>query len=161
MAAKAANWSAVTQAIGSMGIALSLLMVAWELKQARDIAEAELMLGPSEFDMKMGYVFDIEKIAEANRIMFQEGMDGLDYEQFWLINQYINLFYVQADVAHLHYQKGLMSESNWRAYLKSLTANECNPNLAELTRRVRNSGAIRIETAEVIETALSEVRCDQ
>ena len=158
---KFASWTAVTQAIGSVGIALSLLFVAWELKQSRDIAEAELMLGRAEFDMKMGYVFDTGKIAEANRILFSEGRGGLDEEQFWLMVQYLNLFYVQADVAYLHYQKGLMTLSNWQAYLKALTAQECQPNVTSLTQRVRHSGAIRIETVEVIEAAIAKLNCDK
>ena len=158
---KFASWTAVTQAIGSVGIALSLLLVAWELKQSRDIAEAELMLGRAEFDMKTAYVFDTSKIAEANRVFFQEGSDGLDDTQFWLMVQYLNLFYVQADVAYLHYQKGLMTLSNWQAYLKTLTAHECKPNVTSLFRAIRHSGVIRIETAEAIEAAIAKLNCDK
>ncbi len=52
---KHASFTSLAQSFGSIGIALSLLLVAFELKQSRDIAEAQLC-APSKHEGPKGLI---------------------------------------------------------------------------------------------------------
>ncbi len=47
------SWTQFGQLLGAFSIAGSLFLVAWEMKQSREIAEAELYLGRTKFDVAM------------------------------------------------------------------------------------------------------------
>ena len=78
---KFVSWTALTQTMGSVGIALSLLFVAWELKQSRDIAEAQVYGGRLMFNSRIQLQdFDGSIAAEAMGDLMQgvpiENPDG-------------------------------------------------------------------------------------
>ena len=157
------SWTQFGQLLGAFSIAGSLLLVAWELKQARDIAEAELHLGRANFDAKGYLEFDQVKIGQATNKLKALGEEGLEDEEWYLLWSYYHFLHLGVDTAHFHWQRGLLGKEVLHAYLEAYDFG-CNPNKVEFGKKVWSGGrGYRKEFAQVINNYNAEKaeRCRQ
>ena len=133
------------------------------MKQSRDIAEAELHLGRANFDAR-GYVdFDHLKIGQATDNLKANGEKELSDDEWFLLWSYYHFLNLSADTAHFHWQKGLLGEEVWLAYLEAYAVS-CNDLKNSFRKRVWNEGyGYRKDFAIVINefTAQRDRECSQ
>lgn len=150
------SWTQFGQLLGAFSIAGSLLLVAWELKQARDIAEAELHLGRANFDAKGYLEFDQVKVGQATNKLAELGEDVLEDKEWYLLRSYYHFLLLSVDTAHFHWQQGLLGEEVWYAYLEAYDFG-CNPNKVDFGKKVWSGGrGYRKEFAQVINNYSAE-----
>jgi hypothetical protein len=107
------------QAIGFIGVILSLLFVGFEIKQSRDIAEVEVYAQRAELDVMIrsqyipsDKIFEIQK-KEASGEALSE------FELTKLLFAYGNTFIYWENNHFLHH-KGLLSQDHWQATRQSM-----------------------------------------
>ena len=102
------------QAIGFLGVILSLLFVGYEIKQSRDIAEAEVYAQRAELDVVIrSQYIPSEKIYEIQ----EKRANGEDITQFEL-NKLLFAYgssFIYWENNHFLYSQGLLGEEHWRA----------------------------------------------
>ena len=154
------SWTQFGQLLGAFSIAASLFLVAWEMKQARDIAEAELHLGRADFDAKGYLELDQVKIGQATDRLKAVGEAGLSDDEWYLLVGYYHFLSLSADTAHFHWQKGLLDEGVWLAYLEAYAVS-CNVKKNAFREKVWNQGyGYRKDFAKVMNDFLAEKEKD-
>lgn len=99
---KFVSWTQFGQLLGAFSIAPSLILVAWEMKQSMDIAEAELHLERASFDAR-GYVdFDHIKIGQATNSLKANGEKECTDDEWFLLWSYYHFLNLSADTAYFH-----------------------------------------------------------
>ena len=87
------NWGQAGSFVGFMTLAVSLFLVAYELKQARDIAQIELMLGRLEMHNKINGIYDYEQRLKRDEAMGklltqgEESLDANDLAVVWAVSE--------------------------------------------------------------------------
>ena len=136
---KFVSWTQFGQLLGSFSIAASLIIVAWEMKQSRDIAESQLHMSRNIFDASAYTSFDYSRTNPLWEKIYTDGHQSLsidDYDYLWAATHFMSL---GTDTAHFHWQKGLMSDEVWQAYLTAYFPN-CHPNAVAFLDKVWNQG---------------------
>jgi len=128
------------QSAGSFGIALSLLLVAFELKQSRDIAEAQLYSERFEFNYRIQLQdFDLDVASKAlGKLM--TGEVETDKNALYQAEAYVYAQFLNLDVMHFHRAKNLLDEEVWSKQLEGLTPPMCTPAFRELVDSVWSGG---------------------
>ena len=99
--------------IGFMTLAASLFLVAFELKQARDIAEIELSTQRHEIYNKVSGIYDLDsriKKDEVIRKLLKEGLDALTPAEFSVAWVSVEGLLGLAEMQFRTYKMGLRSE---------------------------------------------------
>ncbi len=115
------------QALGFIGVIVSLLFVAYELKQARDIATAEMYLATAQLDFEATSLMltpqmvrpIIDKVASGEALLPSERAILHDFADTWM---------TISDSTHFQYQMGLVTKEVWeaeRAQIRDLLKIEC------------------------------------
>ena len=99
--------------IGFMTLAASLFLVAFELKQGRDIAEAELLTQRYEMANKVNGIYDLDyrwRKEEVIRKLFKQGIEALSPEEVsvaWISVEGVSTL---GELGYETYKMGLKSE---------------------------------------------------
>ena len=99
--------------IGFMTLAASLFLVAFELKQARDIAEIELSTQRHEMYNKVSGIYDLDyrlRKEEVIRKLLKEGLDALTPAERSVAWVSVEGLLGLAALQYATYKKGLRSE---------------------------------------------------
>ncbi len=87
------KWGQAGSFVGFMTLAASLFLVAYELKQARDIAQIELMLGRLEMHNKINGIYDYEQRLKRDEAMGklltlgEESLNANDLAVVWAVSE--------------------------------------------------------------------------
>ena len=148
------------QSAGSFGIALSLLLVAFELKQSRDIAEAQLYSDRFEFNYRIQLQdFDLD-VASKTIGKLVRGEVETDEDALYQAESYVYAQFQNLDMMHFHRSKNLLDEEVWSKALEGLTPPMCTPTFRELVDRVWSGGfGYRNAFANDINRWLSNLDC--
>jgi len=98
------------QAVGFLGVTASLLFVAYELKQSRDIAVAEI------YQQKTAMVMDLNTALIDSPALLDAYLklattpDTLEMRDIWLINGGLSALFSYFENNHFQYQLGMISE---------------------------------------------------
>ena len=115
------------QALGFIGVIVSLLFVAYELKQARDIATAEMYLATAQLEFEATSLMltpqmvrpAIDKLASGDALLPGERV---------ILHEFADAWMTISDAIHFQYQMGLVTNEVWeaeRAQIRDLLAIEC------------------------------------
>ena len=99
--------------IGFMTLAASLFLVAFELKQGRDIAEAELLTQRYEMANKVNGIYDLDyrwRKEEVVRKLFKQGIEALSPEEVSVAWISVEGIFNLAGLGYETYKMGLKSE---------------------------------------------------
>ncbi|MEP1469772.1 MAG: hypothetical protein ABJK25_02250 [Halieaceae bacterium] len=107
------------QALGFLGVILSLLFVGFEIKQSRDIAEAQVYAQRAELDVMIraqyipsDRIYDIQRRKAA-------GEKITDFELEKLLFAYGSSF-IYWENNHFLYLQGLLGKEHWQASRQSM-----------------------------------------
>ena len=159
---KHASFTSLAQSFGSIGIALSLLLVAFELKQSRDIAEAQLYGERLMFNSRIQLQdFDGEIAAVAMGDLFQgkeiEHPDGEYHAEKYIYSRFDEL-----DLSHMHKSKGLLGEDVWASQLDGWEPPLCAPLLRAMIEEKWAKGfGFRPEFAAEINAWIDSIECPE
>lgn len=157
-----AKMPSYVQSAGSFGIALSLLLVAFELKQSRDIAEAQLYSERFDFNYRIQLQdFDIDFASKAIGQLIS-GEEVTDKQALYQAESYAYAQFLNLDMMHFHRSKNLLDEEVWSKALEGLTPPMCAPAFRELIDRVWSGGfGYRNAFAEDINQWLNNLDCSE
>ena len=99
--------------IGFMTLAASLFLVAFELKQGRDIAEAELMTQRYEMANKVNGLYDLDlrlRREEVSRKLLKQGIEALSPEEVSVAWTALEGIFTLGELGYETYKMGLKSE---------------------------------------------------
>ena len=99
--------------IGFMTLAASLFLVAFELKQARDIAEIELTTQRWEIYNKVNGIYDVDSRIKKDEVitkLLKEGLDALTPAELSVAWVSVEGLLGLAALQYATYKKGLRSE---------------------------------------------------
>ena len=99
--------------IGFMTLAASLFLVAFELKQGRDIAEVELMTKRYEMYKKVTGIYDLDyrlRKEEVARKRLEEGLEALSPAELSIAWATVEGIFIQGELGYETYKMGLKSE---------------------------------------------------
>ena len=113
----------ISQMMAAIVVAASLGLVAYELKQSRDIATTELTLSTQARDAEQSLFLVRPEIYASAREKLRDGAEPSELTSeenfaYWTIADVRRQIF---DSVHLLYTKGLVAEGEWeatRAYLK-------------------------------------------
>jgi hypothetical protein len=115
------------QALGFLGVIASLLFVAYELKQSRDIATAEVYLATMQLEMEgYGFLFTAEMMRPVVDKMYTD--EKLLPDERKLLLEFTDMWVSLSDTVHFQYQLGLVTKEVWeaeRARIAALLAVQC------------------------------------
>ena len=101
--------------IGFMTLAASLFLVAFELKQARDIAEIELSTQRYEMYNKVSGIYDLDfrlRKEEVVRKLLEEGLEALSPEELSIAWASVEGLFNLAALQYATYKMGLRSKKH-------------------------------------------------
>ena len=160
---KSGSLSQLGSFLGSIGIAGSLLLVAYELKQSRDIAVVQLasqrldlqtrMMGRMNVDGQLAYEGMVKYVSEQE-------MSEEHWEQ--AINYSANYWH-GLSLAHLTYEKGLLDEKAWTGQLRDIQSEICDTDTGEFFEMIGNAHAILFTPsfAEVVSDLINHTDCQE
>ena len=99
--------------IGFMTLAASLFLVAFELKQGRDIAEAELLTQRYEIANKINGMYDLDyrwRKEEVSRKLLKQGIEALSPEEVSVAWTALEGIFTLGELGYETYKMGLKSE---------------------------------------------------
>ena len=121
--------------IGFMTLAASLFLVAFELKQGRDIAEAELMTQRYEMANKVNGLYDLDlrlRREEVTRKLLKQGIGALSPEEVSVAWTALEGIFTLGDLGYETYKMGLKSEEAMENDLQRYATFICRfPTLSE------------------------------
>ena len=147
--------------LGSIGIAGSLLLVAYELKQSRDIAVVQLasqrldlqtrMMGRMNVDGQIAYQ------GMVNYVLEQE----MSEEHWEEAIKYSSNYWFGLSLAHLTYEKDLLDEKAWTGQLRDIQLQICDTDTGEFFEMVGNANAIFFTPsfADVVSDLINKTDC--
>ena len=147
---------------GTFCVALSLLLVAFELKQSRDIAEAQLYGDRLTFNARIHLQnFDLA-IAAQTLGDLARGETVTDADRLRQLETYIIARFDELDLMHFHRSKDLLPEELWVAYLQGMSPPMCIDAVYDVITRVWDSGVgYRKTFAKDINHWLETVQCPE
>ena len=125
----------MSQIMAAMVVAVSLGLVAYELKQSRDIAATELTISTQARDAEKSLFLVRPEIYASAREKLIGGAEPseLTTEEHFAYWTLVDVRRMNMDSVHLLYTKGLVAEGEWemhRGYLKHMLQH--NPFWAEV-----------------------------
>lgn len=148
------------QALGFIGVIVSLLFVAYELKQSRDIAIAEMYLATTQLEFEALSLMLTPQMLRPALDKFGSG-DALLPGERAILHQFSDVWLTISDVIHFQYQMGLVTKEVWeaeRAQIRALLAIEC---FSERTQHWgdRDRPSFADDIADLIAAAPSDEDC--
>jgi hypothetical protein len=115
------RWKMLTETIGMISIVLGLLLVAWEIRQANNIARAEAVMGLAEqwneFNSSLTENPDVARLYRYVRNPDEEGISETDRARIeGMAWHFINIFWS----AHIAHENGLLDDADLRNYRADL-----------------------------------------
>lgn len=158
---KSGSLSQLGSLLGSIGIAGSLLLVAYELKQSRDIAVVQLASQSLDLQTRiMGRVNVDTQVAFQG--MLNYGADEEMSEEHWehAINYSANRW-DSFSLTHLTYQKNLLSEMAWAGQVKQIQLEICDTDTGEFFEMIGSAHALLFTPAfsEVVSELINKTDC--
>ena len=121
--------------IGFMTLAASLFLVAFELKQGRDIAEAELLTQRYEMANKVNGLYDLDlrlRREEVSRKLLKQGIEALSPEEVSVAWTALEGIFTLGELGYETYKMGLKSEEAMERDLSGYASMICLwPTLSE------------------------------
>ena len=150
------SWTQFGQLLGAFSIAGSLFLVAWEMKQSREIAEAELYLGRTNFEVATyDHDYQVERNRAVSELQAKDSIADLSDEAYYLFWTEEHRGFAGLDTAHFHWQRGLISDEDWSAYLEAFSYT-CKGQLLDFREHAWNRGyGYRKEFARAINDAIT------
>ena len=158
---KSGSLSQLGSFLGSIGIAGSLLLVAYELKQTRDIAVVQLASQRLDLQTRMTGRVNIDTQIALEGMMNYE-MDKEMTSEHWrhAIDWSSNLWDGFA-LSHLTYEKGLSSEVVWEGQFREMQEKICDTETGLFFEMIANGHASTFTPsfAEVVATLITQTDC--
>jgi hypothetical protein len=111
------NWdavSAIAESIGVVGVVVSLIYLAIQLKESTNIARSQSRQSISEFIQKIAEI----RITHADRMAkLQSSTDLTDADREFLTWIHCQVLLL-GEMYHYQFHLGLMPESHWRPFVK-------------------------------------------
>lgn len=147
--------------LGSLGIAASLLLVAYELQQSRDIAEVQLASQRLDLQTRiMGRVNVDTQVAFQG--MLNYGADKEMSEEHWkhAIDYSANRW-ESFSLTHLTYEKNLLSEMAWAGQVTEMQIEICDTDTGEFFEMIGSAHAFLFTPAfsEVVSELINKTDC--
>ena len=123
MKAPAYQW--ISQMTAAIVVALSLGLVAYELKQSRDIAAAELTLSTQSRNADIQLFLVRPEIFASAREKLIAGVElnQLSTEELFAVGTVAEVTMMNIDSVYLLHTKGLLAEGEWEAHRRGLKRN--------------------------------------
>lgn len=158
---KSGSLSQLGSFLGSLGIAGSLLLVAYELKQSRDIAVVQLASQRLDLQARMmGWLNVDTQIAYEG--MLKYGDDGEMSDEHWkhAIN-YSNNYWHGLSLTHLTYEKSLLDEKAWTGQVRDIQNEICDSDTGEFFEMIGSANAIFFTPSfvEVVSDLINQTDC--
>ncbi|QFU75128.1 hypothetical protein EY643_05395 [Halioglobus maricola] len=154
---KTGRWA---QALGFLGVIASLLFVAYELKQSRDIATADVYLATLQLEMEAyGFLFAEDTIRPVVDKLYTD--EELLPGERRLLLEFTDMWTSLSDAVHFQYQLGLVPEEVWeaeRAHLTDLLAVQCYSEFFQQWGN-RNRASFVADIADILEAAPRHEGC--
>jgi hypothetical protein len=147
--------------LGSIGIAGSLLLVAYELKQSRDIAVVQLASQRLDLQTRMiGRVNVDAQIAHEGMVKFGAGKEVSEEQWNHAANYSANLWH-GLSLTHLTYEKDLLDEKAWTGQLRDVQIEICDTDTGEFFEMIGAAHAILFTPsfAEVVSDLINLTDC--
>lgn len=149
------TWESLAKASAALGVIISLGLVAYEMKQARDLAMAELYL---ERSAHLSETVSARYTSETlERAFLQVAVDPqtISLPEARALNGYAERLLIYAESMHFLHINGLSSGEEWLAnktYFKDTVLHPC---VVRFWNRNKNSWreSFQVEIDDVIETA--------
>ena len=144
--------------IGFMTLAALLFLVAFELKQARDIAEIELSTQRHEMYNKVSGIYDLNsriKKDEVIRKLLKEGLDALTAAEFSVAWVSVEGLLGLAEMQYRTYKMGLRSEDLTEEDLTATASLLCY--FPTLSREILGNDEFGIE----VKKRAAEINCSK
>lgn len=150
------SWTQFGQLLGAFSIAGSLFLVAWEMKQSREIAEAELHLGRTNFEVATyDHEYQVLRNQAISELQEKANIADLSDEAYYLFWTEEHRYFAGLNTAHFHWQRGLISDEDWSAYLEAFSYT-CKGLLLDFREYAWNRGhGYRKEFARVVNDAMA------
>ena len=158
------KWGQASSFFGSLAIAASMDLVAYELKQSRDIAEIDLAIQRLEIFNKAWGTYDLERSSftmKALADMSKLGMEHVEPEQVLAVNNRIFGVWDVFELSYITHTHGLMSEPQWEANIKNLVWILCDDEVGTLHMSVIDGQARDPAFVAIIKNAYAETDCSQ
>lgn len=134
------SWTQFGQMLGSLSIAASLVLVAWEMMQARDIAEADLLTQQMLLNHEVHYK-DSSPMQARLAIGKLTNNEGISIEQRLHLEAFLTGNIDELGLAFFKRNKGLLSEQAWLAQLEGFSfTGLCHPFVGPLMIEMWNDG---------------------
>ena len=148
------------QALGFIGVIVSLLFVAYELKQSRDIATAEMYLNTKQLEFEALSLMLTPEMVRPVINKLASGEELLPRERV-ILHEFSDVWLDISDSIHFQYQMGLVTREVWeaeRAQIRDLLKIEC---FSERTLHWgdRNRASFLDDIADLIAVAPSHEDC--
>lgn len=160
---KSGSLSQLGSFLGSIGIAGSLLLVAYELKQSRDIAVVQLASQRLDLQTRMMGRMNVDGQI-ANEGMANYGSEQeMSEEQWEQAIKYSSNYWFGLSLAHLTYEKGLLDEKTWTGQLRDIQQEICDTDTGEFFEMIGNANAIFFTPsfAEVVSDLINHTDCQE
>ena len=160
---KSGSLSQLGSFLGSIGIAGSLLLVAYELKQSRDIAVVQLASQRLDLQTRMMGRMNVDGQI-ANEGMANYGSEQeMSEEQWEQAIKYSSNYWFGLSLAHLTYEKGLLDEKTWTGQLRDIQQEICETHTGEFFEMIGNANAIFFTPsfAEVVSDLINHTDCQE
>lgn len=160
---KSGSLSQLGSFLGSIGIAGSLLLVAYELKQSRDIAVVQLASQRLDLQTRMMGRMNVDGQI-ANEGMANYGSEQeMSEEQWEQAIKYSSNYWFGLSLAHLTYEKGLLDEKTWTGQLRDIQLEICDTDTGEFFEMIGNANAIFFTPsfAEVVSDLINHTDCQE
>lgn len=149
------TWESLAKASAALGVIISLGLVAYEMKQARDLAMAELYL---ERSAHLSEVVSARYTTETlERAFLQVAIDSkkIALPEARALNGYAERLLIYAESMHFLHINGLSSGEEWLANKTYFEKTVLHPCVVRFWNRNKNSWRVsfKVEIDDLIETA--------
>jgi hypothetical protein len=149
------TWESLAKASAALGVIISLGLVAYEMKQARDLAMAELYL---ERSAHLSETVSARYTSETlERAFLQVAVDSqnISLPEARALNGYAERLLIYAESMHFLHINGLSSGEEWLANRTYFEQTVLHPCVVRFWNRNKNSWRVsfKVEIDDLIETA--------
>jgi hypothetical protein len=122
----------VAETVSSVAILLSLVFVAYQLRQSGIVSRAQARHAISEFALQLSQfrAQNADRLAKIHRT--EDLTDGDPLFRFWDHTQTL----LHAETYFRHYELGLMPDSHWNGYTRFVISNISLPGFRECWREI-------------------------
>ena len=110
------SWTQFGQLLGAFSIPGSLFLVAWGMKQSREIAESELYFGRTNFKVAAyDHSYQMERIQAIPELQKKGNIADLSAEAYYLLWTEEHRYFAGLNTAQFHWQPDLINDKEWPA----------------------------------------------